>query len=222
LALYLNAPPELTLKVKESDLPPDASYVSGFVPLLQKFYGDAGLHAIWTRHQPAFSALTERYHEPLAKVLFDAEVYLKLPSAGFLGRGFTVYLDPMGDPGQANARNYGSDYYVVISPGTGSGLKMDQIRHTYLHYLLDPLALKYPASMLQLKPLLESVKNSPMDEGFKTDVSLLATECLIRAIEARTVGSNKTPETERQQLVQQSVGQGFIQTSYFYLAMVKF
>ena len=49
----------------------------------------------------------------------------------------------MGAPDQVNARNYGSDYYVVISPA-GSELKMDQIRHTYLHYLLDPLALKYP------------------------------------------------------------------------------
>jgi hypothetical protein len=222
LALYLNAPPDFALKVKESDLPPDASYVSGFVPLLQKFYGEAGLHTIWTRHQVAYAALTERYHEPLSKVLFDTEVYLKLPSAGFLGRGFTVYLDPMGAPGQANARNYGSDYYVVISPGTGSGLKMDQIRHTYLHYLLDPLALKYPASMEQLKPLLVSVKSAPMDEGFKTDVSLLATECLIRAIEARTVGSSKTPETERQQLVQQSAEQGFILTPYFYEALLRF
>jgi hypothetical protein len=95
LALYLNAPPDFTLKVKEADLPPDASYVSGLVPLLQKFYGEGGLHSIWTRHQPAYSTLTERYHEPLSKVLFDAEVYLKLPSAGYLGRTFTVYLDPM-------------------------------------------------------------------------------------------------------------------------------
>jgi tetratricopeptide (TPR) repeat protein len=128
----------------------------------------------------------------------------------------------MGAPGQANARNYGSDYYVVISPGTGSGLKMDQIRHTYLHYLLDPLALKYPASMEQLKPLLGSVKGAPMDESFKTDVSLLATECLIRAVEARMIGSSRTPETERQQLVERSVEQGFILTPYFYQALVRF
>jgi hypothetical protein len=155
-------------------------------------------------------------------VLFDTEVYLKLPSAGYLGRSFTVYLDPMGSPGQANARDYGTDYYVVISPVTGSELKMEQIRHTYLHYLLDPLALKYPTSMDHLKPLLVSVKGSPMDESFKTDVSLLATECLIRAIEARTTGSSKTPETQRQQLVEQSVEQGFILTPYFYEALVKF
>jgi len=50
-------------------------------------------------------------------MLFGTEMYLKLPSAGYLGRQFTVYLDPMGAPGQTNARNYGSDYYVVISPG---------------------------------------------------------------------------------------------------------
>ena len=80
----------------------------------------AGLQAIWTRHQAAYTALTERYHEPLSKMLFDTEVYLKLPSAAYLGRTFTVYLDPMGAPGQANARNYGTDYYVVISPGTGA------------------------------------------------------------------------------------------------------
>ena len=42
LALNLNAPPELTLKVKEAELPPDASYVSGMVPLVQKFYARAG------------------------------------------------------------------------------------------------------------------------------------------------------------------------------------
>jgi hypothetical protein len=224
LALNLTAPPALALKGKEADLPPDATYVSGFVPLIEKFYTAAGVHAIWTRHEPAYAALTERYHEPLSKALFDTEVYLKLPSAGYLGRTFTVFLEPMGAPGQANARNYGTDYYVVISPGTGpeSGLKMEQIRHTYLHYLLDPLALKYPLAMQHLKPLLENVKGAPMDESFRTDVSLLTTECLIRAIEARTTWTSKTPEVQKQQLVQQSVEQGFILTPYFYDALAQF
>jgi tetratricopeptide (TPR) repeat protein len=224
LALNLGPPPAFTLKVKEADLPPDASYVSGLVPIVQKFYGEAGLQVIWTRHQPAYNALTERYHEPLSKELFDTEVYLKIPSAAYLGRTFTVFLEPMGTPGEANARNYGTDYYVVISPGTGaeSGLKMEQIRHTYLHYLLDPLALKYPAAMERLKPLLGSVKGSPMDESFRNDVSLLATECLIRAIEARSTWTGKTPDAQMQQLVQQSVEQGFILTPYFYDALAQF
>ena len=111
--------------------------------------------------------MTDRYHKPLAKILFDTEIYLKVPSATRLGREFTVYIDPMGAPGQVNARNYGPNYYVVISPGISSSLKMDQIRHTYLHYLLDPMAMKYPTAMKRLEPLLPMVKTAPMDESFK-------------------------------------------------------
>jgi tetratricopeptide (TPR) repeat protein len=222
LALYLNPPPALTAKVKDADIPPDAALVLGILPLLPKFSEAAGLHAIWEANREAYSALTGRYHEALAKMLFDTEIYLKLPSSSRLGRDFTVYVDPMGAPGQTNARNYGSDYYVVISPGPGAGLKMDQIRHTYLHYLLDPMAMKYPANMKRLEPLLEAVKMAPMDQSFKSDASLLLTECLIRAIEARTAGSKKAPEAERLQAVQNSAKQGFILTQYFYEALLKF
>jgi tetratricopeptide (TPR) repeat protein len=221
LALYLSPPPGLAPKVKDADLPPDAGYLLGIVPLLQKFYEKAGLHSTWERHHDAYSALTDRYHGTLSKMLFDTEVYLKLPSAGYLGRQFTVYIDPMGAPGETNARNYGSDYYVVISPGIGSSLKMEQIRHTYLHYLLDPLALKYPATMKRLEPLLVSVKTAPMDQSFKSDVSLLVTECLIRAIEARTA-SPKASEEQREQAVNDSMQQGFILTTYFYQALAVF
>jgi tetratricopeptide (TPR) repeat protein len=222
LALYLNPPPALTAKVKDADMPPDAALVLGILPLMQKFSEAVGLHAIWEADRAAYSALTGRYHEALAKMLFDTEIYLKLPSSSRLGRDFTVYVDPMGAPGQTNARNYGSDYYVVISPGPGAGLKMDQIRHTYLHYLLDPMAMKYPANMKRLEPLLETVKMAPMDQSFKSDVSLLVTECFIRAVEARTAGSKKAPEAERLQAVQKSTQQGFILTTYFYEALLRF
>ena len=221
LALYLNPPPGLALKGKEADLPPDAAYISGFVPIAQKFYEVAGLQGIWQRHQPAYALLTQRYHPALSKMLFDTEIYLKLPSAGYLGRNFTVYLDPMGDPGQTNARNYGSDYFVVLSPGTGT-VRMEQVRHTYLHYLLDPLALKYPANMERLKPLLAGLKSAPLDESFKGDASLLVTECFIRAIEARTLTWAKIPEAEREQVVQRDAEQGYVLTPYFYEALAQF
>jgi tetratricopeptide (TPR) repeat protein len=221
LGLSLNPPPALTPKVKEADLPPDASVVAGILPLMQKFYEAAGLHSLWTSHARAYAEFTQRYHEPLSRMLFQTEVYLKLPSAQYLGRNFTVYVDPMGAPGQTNARNYGADYYVVIAPGAGSSLNMEQIRHTYLHYLLDPLALKYPEVVKRIDPLLEGLKSAPMDESFKSDSSLLLTECLIRAVEART-GLAKAPEPEREQAVQTSMEQGFILTRYFYDALAQF
>jgi len=222
LALYLGPPPDLVPKVKDSELPPDASAISGFIPMVQNFYNKVGLHSIWLRHAREYSDLTTGYHEPLSKMMFATEVYLKLPSAGYLGRGFTIYIDPMGAPSQVNARNYGSDYYIVASTTAAAPLKMEQLRHTYLHYLLDPLALKYPAELKRLEPITVAVKPSPLDSSFKNDISLLVTECFIRAVEARTTGNKKTPETEREQAVQQSVQQGYSLTSYFYTVLTNF
>ena len=218
LALYSNPVPAFSIKGREADLPPDASYVQGIFPTLQKFYESAGMEQVWQQNKDAYNGLTERYHEPLAKMLFDTEVYLKLPSAGYLGRSFTVFLDPLGASGQTNARNYAADYYVVISPGASASLKMDEIRHTYLHYLLDPLALKYPTNTKRLEPLLDAVKNAPMDESFKDDISLLLTESLIRAIEVRT-STGKPSEVEKEDAVKASMEQGFILTRYFFDAL---
>jgi len=222
LALYLQGPPAFTPKVKQAELPPDAVGVAGIVPLLQPFYDKAGLHAIWERHRDRYAELLDIYHDPLAKMTFDTEIYLKLPSAGYLGRQFTIYLDAMGAPGQTNARNYASDYYVVISPTAATAIKMQQIHHTYLHYLLDPLAIKNGASFKRLEPLLDEVKTAPMDEVFKNNISLLVTECLVRAIEARTMGTPKTPEAERTKALDEADQTGYVLTRYFYDFLIKF
>jgi len=219
LALYLEEPPDFTLKVKAADLPPDAEVVADIVPLLQAFYQKIGLRAIWEHHRVRYTELTEIYHAPLAKMTFDTEIYLKMPSAGYLGREFTVYLDAMGAPGQTNARNYASDYYVVISPTAGTAIKMQQIRHTYLHYLLDPLALKNADSFKRLEPLLVRLQDTPMDEAFKSNTSLLVTECMVRAIEARL---SNLPEAERAQAINQADKEGYVLTHYFYDAFGRF
>jgi tetratricopeptide (TPR) repeat protein len=219
LALYLDDPPAFSPKVKPADLPPDAAVVADIVPLMQAFYQKAGLHEIWQRHSARYTELTEIYHTPLAKMTFDTEIYLRMPSAGYLGRQFTVYLDAMGAPGQTNARNYAADYYVVISPTSGTAIKMQQIRHTYLHYLLDPLALKNGDSFKRLEPLLGDVKDAPLDEGFKSNISLLVTECLVRAIEQRMT---KIPEAERAKNIEESEKEGYVLTRYFYDAMARF
>jgi tetratricopeptide (TPR) repeat protein len=219
LALYIEEPPTFTPKVKEAEMPPDAAVVIGMVPLMQAFYQKIGLHAIWERNRPQYAALTETYHDPLAKMTFDTEIYLKMPSSGYLGRQFTVYLDAMGAPGQTNARNYASDYFVVISPSATPTVKMQQIRHTYLHYLLDPLAMKNGSTLKRLEPLLQEVKNAPMDEAFKSNISLLVTECLVRAIEERLT---KSTEAERIKNMDEADKDGYVLTRYFYDALKGF
>jgi hypothetical protein len=226
LAMYLQGPPHFLPRVKEEDLPPDALPLSAFGTLLERFYEKAELHAIWERHRANYAALMERYHVPLAKMVFDTDIYLKLQSGGYLGRSFTIYLDFMGDPNEANARNYGADYYVVLfpspDPSSVDPLKMPQIRHTYLHYLLDPMAEKHFSSIKRIEPLLQSVKRAPLEENFKSDISLLVTECLVRAIEIRTTGTKQTAEAMRLQAVDDAVKQGYILTRYFYTSLLAF
>jgi len=232
LALYADGAPHFMPRMKEEDLPPDAAQIAGFGMLMEHFYEKAGVHSIWERHRKDYAEAVRRYHEPLAKMVLDTEVYLKQPSAQYLGRTFTIYLDFMGSPNETDARNYGTAYYVVVFPAPNSapnspsgaaaqsGLKMDQIRHTFLHYEMDPLAEKHYSSIQRLKPLLQSVSRAPLEESFKTDISLLVTECLVRAIEIRTGG--KTEEPMRAQAVDDAVKQGYILTRYFYDAVVAF
>ncbi|MFZ3343117.1 MAG: hypothetical protein WA213_19715 [Terriglobales bacterium] len=214
LALYLGQPPDFTPKLKEDELPPDAAGLVDFVPLMKAFYEKIGLHGIWMQHRARFQELIAIYHDPLSKMTFDTEIYLKLPSAGYLGRQFTVYIDAMGAPSQTNARNYAADYYVVFSPTSDTAIKMREIRHTYLHYLLDPLALKNNMSVNRLQPLLDSVQAAPMDEAFKSSISLLVTECLIRAIELRTDATKN--EDQRKQALDQDDSDGYVLTRSFY------
>jgi len=226
LALYLQGPPHFLPKVKEDEMPPDAAPIAAFGAVLERFYDKAGLHAIWEKHRANYAALMERYHVPLAKMVFDTDIYLRMQSGGYLGRTFTIYLDFLGDPSQANARNYGTDYYVVVfpspDPSTVDPLKMPQIRHAYLHYLMDPLGEKHFSSIKRLEPLLKAVKRAPLEETFKNDMSLLVTECLVRAIEIRTTGTKQTAEAMRMQAVDDAVKQGYILTKYFYTALVAF
>ena len=221
LALYLGEPPTFTPKLKEAELPPDAAGCGGFCPAHAGFLWEGRAARHLGAAPGALRELTEIYHAPLSKMTFDTEIYLKLPSAGYLGRQFTVYLDAMGAPGQTNARNYASDYYVVFSPTAGTALKMQQIRHTYLHYLLDPLAMKNDTSFMRLRPLLEVLQKAPMDEAFKNNISLLVTECLVRAIELRT-GPVKSTEAERQQNLDEDDREGYILTRVFYDELANF
>jgi tetratricopeptide (TPR) repeat protein len=221
LALNLGEPPQFATLISEADLPPDATYVRGFVPLLQTYYQHAKLHAIWQAHQPEYEQMVAQFHDPVSKMILATEIYLKLPISGYVGRKFTVFLEPLAAPGQVNARNYGSDYFMVVSPENGS-LRMGDIRHVYLHYVLDPFALKRANAMKRLEPLLATVQQAPMDDSYKQDVSLLVTESLIRAIEARTLRDNKATEAQRREYVEAAVEEGFVLTQHFYEQLVEF
>jgi tetratricopeptide (TPR) repeat protein len=216
LALNLGPAPEFVPKFLEADLPPDASYVLGFVPLLKTYAAAANLHSIWLKHQPQFAALVDQFHEPVSRMITSTDAYLRMPFAGYAGRHYTIFIDPMAAPGAVNSRNYQADsFYMVVSP-TNTNIHMEALRHTYLHFVLEPLLAKRATSLARLKPILLSVQKAPLAEEYKTDMGLLVIESLIRAIEARNPTDPKLPEKDRQAMVTADEAEGFVLTGYFY------
>jgi tetratricopeptide (TPR) repeat protein len=220
LALELNNPPGFATRLPEADLPPDAAHVFGVISLLQKFYQAAGIHALWQKHRNDYETLVQQYHDPIAAIITRTDLYLRLPFANYPGQRYAVYLEPMLAPSQVDARNYGNNYYLVLSPSKDGNIRSDEIRHTYLHFVLDPLAAAHGTSLKRMEPILLELHNAPMARSFKDDVALLVNECLIRAIETRLAA--KADERTREALVQRSVQQGFVLTRYFYDALNNF
>jgi len=126
----------------------------------------------------------------------------------------------MAAPGQVNSRNYGSDYLMVVSP-TSDALPLAEIRHTYLHFVLEPMALVHGGNLKRLEPILLEIKGAPLNDSYKNDVSLLVNESLIRAIESR-LAIPKSNEAGRLAYVQRSMEEGFVLTRYFYDALATF
>jgi tetratricopeptide (TPR) repeat protein len=230
LALNLGEPPKFPLKVKESDLPPDANYVLSFVPLLVRFAEATHLHHIWEEHRYQYEELLARFHDQVSNALLATDIYLRLPISGYVGRAFTVYLDPMAAAGQVNARNYGADYFMVASPA-GDSLRLDAVRHTYLHFILDPLILKRAHVLKRMAPLLKTVQDAPLEDSYKKDISLLVTESLIRAVEARlaapparaaAAARGRNAEPLRRREADKAMSEGFVLTPYFFEQLAKF
>ncbi len=213
LALLLGPPPEFKFTVAESDLPPDARDVKGLVPLLKTFYRQADLGELWARVTPRYQGEVERYGPAVRRSIELSDAYLRFPAGAYLGRTYSIYLCLLGAPEQAQARIYGSNYYLVITPSRQP--KVLEIRHQYLHFLLDPLAVKYAAEIHQKAALSAIARQAPALEGdFKEDFPLLVTECLIRAVELRMDKPSK-PE----QRIGAFTAEGLVLVPYFYDAL---
>ncbi len=205
-ALSVDGPPNFKYRFLTHQLPPDVRPLDGLDALLRRFYKEAALETLWQKAQPAFEQAIARYQQPAARALLEVNAYLRSSSSGYLGRRFQVYLDLLGAPRQVHTRNYIDDYYIVLTPSPEP--QAGDIRHAYLHYLLDPLVGRYSEQLNKRKALLDYALGSPLlEQHYKQDFLLLATECLIKAVEARL--------SRKPALVEQALREGFILAPYF-------
>ena len=247
LALYLSPPPDLETTVDLPEMPPDSTQVVEIAPLLRDFESAVNLHGIWLAVRRSYDQETDRLHDPLSQMIVATNLYLKMPATTYDGRRFVVVIEPMLSPRIVNARIYGTDYVVVVSPVNGQ-IRMDDVRHTYLHYVIEPLLYARSNAIDRMQPILKEIHDAPLEFRFRTDTVSLAVECLIKAIEARTMDTGipvyKIPagvqrsdlpryERERQAnqdkidavriaAVHHDMTQGFVVTQYFYEQLLQF
>jgi len=211
-ALSIEGPPSFKPRFSPNRMPPDTIVFEGLSPLLAEFYEEAGIEDLWQRSQPAFDEAIERYHAPITKALFEANMYLRNPTSGMAGRRFQVIIDLLGAPNQVQTRSFADDYYVVVTHGPRT--RVEEVRHAYLHYLLDPLAIRYQQNLEPKRGLGDLAHASPiLNEAYKNDFVLLAGMSLVKAVEARidrTLGVRH---------VEQAMSEGFILAAYFYEAL---
>jgi hypothetical protein len=136
----------------------------------------------------------------------------------------------------------------VVASQVNGKVRMEEVRHTYLHYELEPLLYARASSMDRLLPVLKTVREAPLEYTFRADIVSLVIECMIRAVEARTMDTGVAPyqepaaarrqhmesserekrateqkaEAVRQKAVRQSMEQGYVLTAYFYDRLAAF
>ena len=67
-----------------------------------------------------------------------------------------------------NARIYGTDYVVVVSPVNGQ-IRMSDVRHTYLHYVIEPLLYARANAIDRTQPILKEIRDAPLDSVTASD-----------------------------------------------------
>jgi tetratricopeptide (TPR) repeat protein len=247
LALYLSPPPALETTVELPEMPPDSTQVVEIVPLLKDFAQAIDLHGIWLSVRRTYDDETNRLHDPLSKMIVSTNLYLKMPASTYEGRRFVVVIEPLLSPKLVNARVYGSDYVVVLSPVNGT-IDMQDVRHVYLHYIIEPLLYSRTNAIDRMQPILKEVREAPLEFRYRSGTVPLVVECLIKAIEARTMDTGiadyKIPagverselpryERDRQATAQKQeavrvaavhhdMTQGFVLTQYFFEQLIQF
>jgi len=247
LALYLSPPPALETTVELPEMPPDSTQVVQIVPLLKDFAQAIDLNGIWLSVRRTYDEETNSLHDPLSKMIVSTNLYLKMPASTYVDRRFVVLIEPMLSPKMVNARIYGTDYVVVMSPMNGA-IDMQNVRHVYLHYTIEPLLYSRTNAIDRMQPIMKEVREAPLEFRYRSETVPLVVECLIKAIEARTMNTaipdykipagvdrSELPRYERERIVtqqkqeavrvsavQHDMKQGFVLTQYFFDQLIPF
>ena len=138
-ALSVGRAPKFEFVMKRDALPPDVIALEGFNEVLAAFSAEANLAQLWEQVRGEYENEVRRVQEPVTRIMLTSSGYLRelLDPNGM--RRFYVLVEPLVGA-KTNVRSYGDTNVIVMNPGAEIPVK--DIRHAFLHFLLDPLPLK--------------------------------------------------------------------------------
>ena len=212
--LVVGPAPNFEFTVPHDQLPPDVLALEGFNEVLAAYYREAEIERIWGRVQPEYARQVRRLERGVADIAFVSAGYLREMLEPNPRHTMTVYIEAMVGP-RTNFRNYGGRYVLVVDPARE--IALDEVRHSFLHFLIDHLPMRYRAPMAGRKPLLDIAARAPrLSPELREDFTALLTECLIKAVElkVRHLSAEKTAAA-----LDQAEAEGFILERAIYRAL---
>ena len=185
-ALVTGPPPGFVPALPREEIPPEALALEGFPEILANYYNEQNIGALWRSEQPAYEREIEQLHDPVAQLVLQAKAYVRAIENPADPRTFSIIVEPLVGR-RTNLRNYG-DHYAIVLSGMGK-FPTDQIRHAFLHFLLDPMPESHVELLGPELPLLDVAARAPgLAPELKDDLTGFFTECFVRAAELRLRG----------------------------------
>ena len=210
LAVVLTDPPFKAL-AREESLPNDARSVLDFIPLLQEFYQKAAITRVWSRVSPEYEKEMDRIGPFVRNAIARTDSYLRAASGGLTQQTMRITVELGAPQNTVNVRSHLDDYSVVL--GYAPAVKVDEIRHAYLHVRLNNYAAA-AAFKVQSRSNLMALMNgaSGVQREFSSNFENMFTESLIRAVELRL---DRVAPAAADQVVKSNYRSGLLLMPYF-------
>jgi len=216
-ALVAGPPPDFRFEMRRDDLPPEALTLDGFNVILDNFYKEARLAELWQIYQPSYQTGVESLRAPVSDLVFTDSNYLREIIRSNSPRTFSIYVEPLAGS-KTIFKTFGDQYTLVVRPSDDPPI--DDIRHAFLHYLLDPIAIRYRVQASRAAPLLEIAARAPMlSVDLRDDYSAFFDECLVRAVELRL---RHLPPVQLSAAIDADEGNGYVLVRSIYAGLSGF
>jgi tetratricopeptide (TPR) repeat protein len=156
-------------------------------------------------------------HEAVSQIVFVSDGYLRAMGHPSEQRTFTIIVEPL--VGRiTNVRNFG-DHYAIVLNGADD-IPVDVVRHAYLHFLLDPLPMRYSHVIAVKRPIFQVAAAAPrLDPDLKDDYPSYFAECTVRAVELKL---RRMSPGERDAALERDDADGYVLVRPLYNALPKY